>query len=110
MPNTFTSRQFLKVAREFGYPKQLIENHDNLEFMRARARQAKFRSKTWEKFPEYQQKTKALAAAPINKPEPAKIESMYEMANRLLDENHQLKMRVIELEHAERMRELTSKA
>ena len=54
---------------------------------------------------------------PINKPEevdnspqPPKTETVYDIANRLLDENHQLKMRVIELEHAERMRELTSKA
>jgi hypothetical protein len=43
-------------------------------------------------------------------PQQPKTETLYEIANRLLDENHQLKMRVIELEHAERMRELTSKA
>ena len=53
---------------------------------------------------------------PINKPEEVdnspqqpQPETVYDIANRLLDENHALKLRIIELEHAERMRELTSK-
>lgn len=113
MPNNFSSKMFLKAAREFGYPENLIKSHDNLDFMRARARQAKFRSKTWEKFPEYQKKGNVVLPL-ITKPDPQiskpTAETIYNIASRLLEENHQLKLQIIELEHANKMRELLTRS
>ena len=72
MPNTFTSKQFLKVAREFGYPENKILGHDNLDFMRAHARQSGFRKKTWEKFSEYQKSGSTILIKKASMPKPVK--------------------------------------